>query len=341
MSSGILLGRDDNQNPVYVSIDPHCPNIFISGSIGTGKTVTAKSMIVKALVMGTAIIVLDRTGEYSRMSKMLGGVCIKPDEVFLNPFDLSQEPIIDMAAKQADLVRLIASVVNHKISDIGLALLQEVIQLEYEAVGIQKDFCLQPEIKAPTIPGLINRLREIKATDLANVLSGAFKNVNLVKGQTTFELIDTPVTVFDLSTEKDVPGNMACILYWLWDNFAKSQPGDKLLVIDSLLPKPEWLFHQYLSIGRSYNTSTIIATQSPWDFEFLLCHFDMRILMRHNDPGFSDKLLAGTDFHPDQLTQLGRGQCLASSQEGTQLVNIEVPDLAWSTYSFRNLKYAR
>lgn len=355
--NGLFMGYGQDGSPVYLNITPSDsnPNVLISGAPGVGKGFALKSLVSKAVANGVKVVVVDAAGEYPPLAEALGGVCVRPGEVTLNPFDLLldnrvEESAINLLSKQADLIDLLSTVAacfGYRFSKSGISLLGEAICQEYEAVGIKKELSsltnIAPGRKMPTISSLIDRIRQRKVPDLANVLTQVFGHLEGFDGQTSFSHKGVPMVVYDLHSlygrdyqiGKDT-ATVACTLYWLWNHFVRVEAGQKIVVLDgeslpmtenSLIDVPigEWLLKRYLIVGRQYDSALALSTQSPENFESLLDHFGTRLMMRYSAPEseFVGKLLHGTGFQSHHLEMLGVGQGLISTKDGTRMIRIQ------------------
>ena len=98
---GIFIGRNMFTNaPVYVDnfIGPPTlpnPHVFICGTSGGGKSVALKTLAARNIATtGCSVFFIDVEGEYSGLTKMLGGKVIKivqGESAGINPFELEPD----------------------------------------------------------------------------------------------------------------------------------------------------------------------------------------------------------------------------------------------------------
>ncbi len=108
--------------PVYVDnfIGPPSlpnPHVFICGTSGGGKSVALKTLAARNIATtGCSVFFIDVEGEYSGLTKMLGGKVIKivqGESAGINPFDLEPDTkgnkqflnILDKVAEIRGLLR--------------------------------------------------------------------------------------------------------------------------------------------------------------------------------------------------------------------------------------------
>ena len=99
--NGIFIGRNMFTNaPVYVDnfIGPPAlpnPHVFICGTSGGGKSVALKTLAARNIATtGCSVFFIDVEGEYSGLTKMLGGKVIKivqGESAGINPFELEPD----------------------------------------------------------------------------------------------------------------------------------------------------------------------------------------------------------------------------------------------------------
>lgn len=126
---GIFIGRNMYTNaPVYVDTfigPPTLPNphVFICGTSGGGKSVALKTLAARNIATtGCGAFFIDVEGEYSGLTKMLGGKIIKirqGESAGINPFEIEPETIgkktsLNILDKVAEIRALVATICgNH------------------------------------------------------------------------------------------------------------------------------------------------------------------------------------------------------------------------------------
>jgi hypothetical protein len=125
--SGIFFGVNETGSPVFLDTFIGQPRLFglhmfLTGMTRSGKSYTCKGLIARSLVHGIRTVVVDPEGEYTALAEALGGTCVRfhPNmECMFNVFDIEPEfnkeqggYYIDIAAKQDDIVSLIAAMLE-------------------------------------------------------------------------------------------------------------------------------------------------------------------------------------------------------------------------------------
>ena len=122
---GIFVGRNIFTNaPVYVDTfigPPTLPNphTFICGTSGGGKSVALKTLTARNIVTtGCGAFFIDIEGEYTKLTKMLGGKVIKirqGESTGINPFELEPDTkgnkqFLNILDKVAEIRALLATI---------------------------------------------------------------------------------------------------------------------------------------------------------------------------------------------------------------------------------------
>lgn len=105
---GILYGinRHNNSLVIFDRFSLQNPNAVIFATSGAGKSYAVKLEILRSLMMGTEVIIIDPENEYKYLCDAVGGAYINVSlnsETKMNPFDLPRA--IGDTAKPADVIR--------------------------------------------------------------------------------------------------------------------------------------------------------------------------------------------------------------------------------------------
>lgn len=340
--SGIFFGVNETGSPVFLDTFIGQPrlfgqHIFLTGMTRSGKSYTCKGLIARSLVHGIKTVVVDPEGEYAVLAETLGGTCIRfhPNmECMFNVFDIEPEfdkeqgsNYVDIAAKQDDVVSLIAAVLElqtkEKLTAEERAIAGKAVRDEYLARGITED----PESiyepggvetdkgvlvgkhykEMPTISSYIKRLREIGAEKLANILIPFQKDgpQGYFDGQSVNRFYDSPIVVFDISglvSDFAKTYAMYVVITWIWEKFVKrDKQARKRVLCDEtwLLMKNEntAIFLSNLARrGAKYNTSLCVASQSFREF----AGEEGQVLLNQCDTKFFLKM------QPSEAREMGR-----------------------------------
>ena len=256
-------------------------NAVILARSGAGKSFLAKLEILRSLINGVEIAVVDPENEYARLSDAVGGAYLRLGDpaVRLNPFDLPPE-----AASQPDaltrralfLHTLIEALAPDGLDATAKAALDRGIIAAYETAGITADRRTWQR-PAPLLADLADALtadHDPAAADLAARLAPYVSGTHqgLFNGPTTTRP-DSHLIVFslrDLPDEVRPVGNLLA-LDWIWRRV--TNPHDRrprLVVVDEawlLMQTPEGarFLHRLAKSARKYWVGLTCITQDTDD----------------------------------------------------------------------------
>jgi len=301
--SGVLYGIN-RSNSSLVIVDrfslPNANGILFAQS-GSGKSYTAKVEILRHLMQGTKVIVIDPEREYGRLAQSVGGAYVKlsvrSDEK-INPFDLSVNAFseADSFADHVQSLTEIISLMAEGLSPDEKPVVDRAIIKTYQSTGwsfkktsrksgetypLLSDFYLT--LKSLKAPGLCRRLEKYVTGSLCEVFDSQ-TNLNL----------DNRLVVFDT---KDLPESLRQIMHLVVAQFVQNQvkavPQKRLLVIDEA-----WLMLEHeesarfiaglVRRARKYWLGVSIISQQANDFlsssygRAIASQSALRILMRQD-----------------------------------------------------------
>lgn len=301
--SGVLYGINKS-NSSLVILDrfalPNANSILFAQS-GSGKSYTAKVEILRHLIQGTKVIVIDPEREYRKLTESVDGTYIKlsvHSKEKMNPFDLSinafNEPdsFTDHIQSLTEIISLMAdglsseekSAVDHAIlktyRNAGWSI-QKPKKTAKKTYPLLSDFCAT--LKALKQTKLCRRLEKFTTGSLGHVFDS----------QTNIEL-DNRLVVFDT---KDLPESLRQIMHLVIAQFVqnrvKTDPQKRLLVIDEA-----WLMLEHeesarfiaglVRRARKYYLGVSIISQQANDFlqnaygRAIASQSALRILMRQD-----------------------------------------------------------
>jgi type IV secretory pathway VirB4 component len=301
--SGILYGIN-RSNSSLVIVDrfalPNANSILFAQS-GSGKSYTAKVEILRHLMQGTKVIVIDPEREYRRLAESVNGTYIKlsvHSREKINPFDLSVNAFND-ADSFADHVQSLTEIISlmaDGLSSEEKSVVDRAIIKTYQKAGwsfrkgsqkagteYPRLFDFYATLKSLKQPGLCKRLEKYTSGSLAEVFDT----------QTNLEL-QNRLVVFDT---KDLPESLRQIMNLVVAQFVqnqvKSSPQKRLLVIDEA-----WLLLEHeesarfvaglVRRARKYYLGVSIISQQANDFlqniygRAIASQSALRILMRQD-----------------------------------------------------------
>lgn len=289
--SGILYGVNKSNNSLVIldRFSLNNANSIVFAQSGSGKSYATKVEILRQLMQGTDVIVIDPEREYKRLSESVNGTYIKlstHSREKINPFDLAatnhtRENLSEHAQDLTEVVSLLAEGLNAS----------EKAAVDKAILKIYKDTGSEP----PLLMDLFNELHDVGQKDLCNRLekyiTGSLSNV--FNSHTNIGL-DNRLIVFDI---KDLPDSLRQIMMLIIANFVKTRvkvyPKKRLLVIDE-----GWLLLEHeesarfvaglVRRARKYYLGVSIISQQANDFlkndygRAIASQSSLRILMRQD-----------------------------------------------------------
>ena len=289
--SGILYGVNKSNNSLVIldRFSLHNANSITFAQSGAGKSYTTKVEILRQLMQGTRVIVIDPEREYKRLTESVGGTYIKlsaKSKQKINPFDLATtfSKASDLSEHTQDLMEVIG-LMAEGLSSREKAAVDKTILKIYR----------QSKKKQPLLEDLyaeLHKLGQLKLCEkLEKYISGSLADV--FNAQTNIEL-DNRLVIFDI---KDLPESLRQIMMLIISNFVKNQvmakPEKRLLIIDE-----GWLLLEHeesarfvaglVRRARKYYLGVSIISQQANDFlksdygRAIASQSALRILMRQD-----------------------------------------------------------
>lgn len=289
--SGILYGVNKSNNSLVIldRFSLHNANSITFAQSGAGKSYTTKVEILRQLMQGTRVIVIDPEREYKRLTESVKGTYIKlsaKSKQKINPFDLATtvHEISDLSEHTQDLMDVIGLMAESLTA-------REKAAIDKAVLKIYK----KSKTKPPLLEDLYAELRKLGQLKLCEKLekyiSGSLADV--FNAQTNVKL-DNRLVIFDI---KDLPENLRQIMMLIISNFVKNQvmakPEKRLLIIDE-----GWILLQHeesarfvaglVRRARKYYLGVSIISQQANDFlkseygRAIASQSALRILMRQD-----------------------------------------------------------
>lgn len=299
--SGVLYGIN-RSNSSLVILDrfslPNANSILFAQS-GAGKSYTAKVEVLRHLMQGTKVIVIDPEREYQQLAASVGGTRIKlsvHSKEKINPFDISvNDP--DSFADHVQSLTEIISLMADGLSAEEKSVVDQAILKTYKKFGFGKKatnkvkrnkdyprmFDFYATLRSLKQPKLVKRLQKYTTGSLSEVFDE----------HTNIEL-DNRLVVFDT---KDLPESIRQIMHLIIAQFVQNQvQGDickRIFVIDEA-----WLMLEHeesarfiagmVRRARKYYLGVSIISQQANDFlstnhgRAIASQSALRILMRQD-----------------------------------------------------------
>ena len=306
--SGILYGinKSNNSLVIFDRFSLNNANSIIFAQSGSGKSYTAKVEILRQLMQGIKVIVIDPEREYKQLAESVNGTYIKlsaKSKEKINPFDFSISNYSDdnnLSEHIQDLTEIISLMVGGLTSE-EIAIVDKAIIQTYKEHGFKLNRAKisegkkQKEKQFPLLKDFYKVLKEMKQKDLCNRLERFVKGSlsSVFDSQTNIEL-DNRLVVFDI---KDLNESLRQIMMLSIANYVNSQvkshPQKRVLVIDE-----GWLLLEHkesarfvsslVRRARKYYLGVTIISQQANDFlsqeygRAIASQSSLRILMRQD-----------------------------------------------------------
>ncbi len=300
--SGILYGINKSNNSLVIidRFSLNNSNSIIFAQSGSGKSFTAKVEILRQLMQGTKVVVIDPEREYKQLSESVKGTYIKisaKSTEKINPFDFSissNDGENGLSEHIQDLTEIISLMVQGLNAEEKAAVDKAIIQT-YKNFGFSMTGKNTKTKTFPVLKDLHKVLKEMKQKTLCNRLerfvSGSLSSV--FDSQTNIEL-DNRLVVFDI---KDLNESLRQIMMMAVANFVHSQVKanlqKRILVIDE-----GWMLLQHeesarfvsglVRRARKYYLGVTIISQQANDFlsheygRAIASQSSLRILMKQD-----------------------------------------------------------
>jgi len=289
--TGILYGVNKSNNSLVIldRFSLHNANSIVFAQSGSGKSYTTKVEILRQLMQGTKVIVIDPEREYKLLTESVKGTYIKlsaKSKQKINPFDLATtfHKISDLSEHAQDLTEVI-SLMAEGLSSREKAAVDKAILTIYKRA--KKEQPLLEDLYAE-----LQKLGQLKLCErLERYISGSLSEV--FNAQTNIKL-DNRLVIFDI---KDLPESLRQIMMLIISNFVKNQvmakPEKRLLIIDE-----GWMLLEHeesarfvaglVRRARKYYLGVSIISQQANDFlrsdygRAIASQSALRILMRQD-----------------------------------------------------------
>lgn len=286
-STGILYGANLHTGWLVIfdrfgkSLPNH--NSVVLATSGAGKSFAVKLEILRYLLEGVDVIVIDPENEYKPLVENVGGTYVNiaiNSNQFINPFDLPPK-VEDIEYGKGDLLRSqilgliwLISVLIGWLSPEEEAILDKALQSTYALAGITFDIDDYTGKKAPLMQDLLSVLDGMKWWDhlslkVSKYVTGTF--AKLFNNETNVDLT-TWLTVFSIRDIEDSLKTPAMynVLNYIWTK-VRSNKTKRLLIVDEawiMLQKEisaNFLFG-LIKRARKYNLGVTTISQDVDDF---------------------------------------------------------------------------
>ena len=255
-------------------------NSVVFATAGAGKSYMIKLEVLRSLMLGTEIIIIDPENEYRDLANSVGGQYIAfgyGEDSKINPFDLSlvEEEGENSLNSKILTVHKLMKVMLGQLDPIEESILDKAMMDAYKMKGITPDPTTQkrePPLIEDVYKSLIGMEEEksrMLAARLEKYIRGSFAGI--FNQKTTVNLTN-PFVVFGIKNLEDTlrPVTMHIILDYIW-TVVKGSLKKRILVVDEA-----WYLMQYedsasflrgiVKRGRKYYLGVTTITQDVDDF---------------------------------------------------------------------------
>ncbi|PIP86137.1 hypothetical protein COW83_00540, partial [Candidatus Collierbacteria bacterium CG22_combo_CG10-13_8_21_14_all_43_12] len=301
--SGILYGINKSNNSLVIidRFSLNNANSIIFAQSGSGKSYTAKVEILRHLMQGTKVIIIDPEREYKQLAASVKGTYIRlssNSKEKINPFQYSQRSITEennLSEHIQDLTELISLMVGSLTSE-ERAVVDKALLLTYKDMGLTtRKNSKSKTVVYPLLKDFYKNLKSMKHKDLCDRLERFVKgSLSTVFDSQTNISLDNRLIVFDI---KDLSESIRSIMMMVVANFVnnevKQNPQKRMLVIDEgwiLLQEPESarFISGLVRRARKYYLGVTIISQQANDFlnqdygKAIASQSSLRVLMRQD-----------------------------------------------------------
>ncbi|MDP3957083.1 MAG: ATP-binding protein, partial [bacterium] len=306
-NEGILYGinRHNNSLILFDRFKMENANMVVFAKSGAGKSYTVKLEVLRAMMFGSSVIIIDPENEYKHLCEAVSGAFLKVSlnsDVHLNPFDLPKK------IEDEDSVGLFRNTIANLIGLLHLMLgsvtpeedsiLDRAIREAYAIRDITEtsDFSLLTANSFPTMSDLYAVLENMEGAEslsarLERYTEGIFGG--FLNKQTNVET-DNQLVVFNIRDLEDElrPIAMYIILQFIW-NEIRSKMKKRIIVVDEA-----WVMMQHEDAAaflfgiakrcRKYYAGLTTITQDIGDFASsrhgkpIITNSSMQLLLRQS-----------------------------------------------------------
>ncbi len=348
--SGMLYGVNKSNNSLVIidRFSLNNANSIIFAQSGSGKSYTAKVEILRQLMQGTKVIVIDPEREYKQLAASVKGTYIQlsaKSKEKINPFDFSLHTATGentLSEHIQDLTEILALMVG-SLTDEERAVMDKAIIQTYKNFGftLYGNHTKAQNGVFPLLKDLYATLETLKQTDLCNRLDrfvhGSLSSV--FDAQTNIEL-GNRLVIFDI---KDLNESIRQIMILAIANYVhtqvKSHPHKRILVVDE-----GWLLLQHeesarflaglVRRARKYYLGVTLISQQANDFlsqdygRAIASQSSLRILMKQDTTTIKK---VAQEFHLSEYEQhflltCDRGEALIIADQNHVALKVVASD---------------
>ncbi|MBN2197757.1 ATP-binding protein [Candidatus Wolfebacteria bacterium] len=280
---GILYGinRHNNTLVIFDRFSLENANSVLFAKSGAGKSYACKLEIIRSLMMGVDVLVIDPENEYEKLAESVGGSFFKislTSETQINPFDI---PIVPKGESAADILKShilnlagLVKLMLGKITPEEEAILDKALTVTYESRDITPDKSDFSDIKPPLLEDFQVVLESMEgggglAKRLERFTRGSY--AGFTNKQTNIDIKNRLIVFSVRDLEEELrPIAIYIILNFIW-NLIRADFKKRIMIIDEawwLMKYPDsasFLF-SLAKRCRKYFLGLTTITQNVEDF---------------------------------------------------------------------------
>ncbi len=280
---GILYGinRHSNTLIVFDRFSLENANSVVFAKAGSGKSYASKLEILRSLMMGTDVLIIDPENEYEKLANTVGGSFFKislASENALNPFDI---PIVPKGEEPGDVFKShilnltgLVKLMLGKVTPEEDALLDRAITETYASRGITPDRENFMKIQPPLLEDLETVLNNMEggaglAQRLYKFTKGTY--AGFTNKPTNVDIKNRLIVFSVRDLEEELrPIAIYMVLHFLW-NLIRAESKKRILVIDEAwwmmkYPDSAAFLFSLAKRCRKYYLGLTTITQNVEDF---------------------------------------------------------------------------
>jgi type IV secretory pathway VirB4 component len=255
-NQGILYGinRHNNSLIIFDRFQMENANTVVFAKSGAGKSYAVKLEILRSMMVGVDVIIIDPENEYKHLADAVGGTYINVSlnsESRINPFDL---PLPLPGEDNADILR--SAIINlmglmnlmlGKLTPEEEALMDKALWQTYAKMDITEKSDLRT-VQPPTMGDLMEILQgmvgaESLVSRLSKYTEGTFSGI---LNQSTNVVLNNQLVIFSIRDLEDTlrPIAMYVLVNHIW-NIVRSELKKRVLVLDEA-----WIIMQFEDSAR-------------------------------------------------------------------------------------------
>lgn len=255
-NEGILYGinRHNNSLIIFDRFKMENANTIVFAKSGAGKSYAVKLEVLRSMMMGVDVIIIDPENEYKHLADAVGGTYLNislNSDSRINPFDL---PLPIEGEDNADILRSavisllgLMNLMLGKLNPSEEALMDKAIWQTYAKKDITEGSDLK-NVQPPTMSDLVDILNGMVGAEslvqrLTKYTEGTFAGIF---NQPTNIVLNNQLVVFSIRDLEDAlrPIAMYVVLGHIW-NVVRSNLKRRILVLDEA-----WIMMQYEDSAR-------------------------------------------------------------------------------------------